>query len=387
MATLNLTKYIGEVASAFVEAKLKMSDLTSAIEIISFLHQRYVEMSANLLETWQKTLVVKKDEKIANPSKLRVDLRFYADLISVGVFTLKEGLPLLGQVLTVLINMDKEEHAHVALITSFCKFCGDDFAGLVPKRMRELADKHSYEIPQSSLLPSEKQKNVKQLLSDYYASVGKHLQTDFIDLQNMEKTNRRILLTKGEVHADRLEKTEAAKLAYGKLLANTEQLSDVLDEEMPELKVVKKTEEDEEEEAALEDVEMEISTLGSLWEDEDSRAFYESLADLKAFIPAILYRDSSKQGVMEEEKEDDLADEDIEEDFEAPLEDTNEDVAPPNIEEDVEEIDNQNASAKLAFDAFLAKLPTCVSREMIDNAAAEFCMNHNTKNNRKKLVK
>lgn len=33
----------------------------------------------------------KKDDKVSNPSKMRIDLRFYADLISVGVFTLKVG--------------------------------------------------------------------------------------------------------------------------------------------------------------------------------------------------------------------------------------------------------------------------------------------------------
>ncbi len=31
----------------------------------------------------------KKDDKVNNPSKLRVDLRFYAELIAVGVFSLK----------------------------------------------------------------------------------------------------------------------------------------------------------------------------------------------------------------------------------------------------------------------------------------------------------
>ena len=41
----------------------------------------------------------------------------------------------------------------------------------------------------------------------------------------------------------------------------------------------------------------------------------------------------------------------------------------------------------MLLDAFLANLPNCVNREMIDSAAAEFCLSHNTKNNRKKLVK
>ena len=41
----------------------------------------------------------------------------------------------------------------------------------------------------------------------------------------------------------------------------------------------------------------------------------------------------------------------------------------------------------MLFDAFLAKIETCISREMIDSAAVDFCMSHNTRNNRKKLVK
>ena len=76
MGSLNLTKYIGEVASALVEAKLKLTDLNSAIEICSFLHQRYAEFAGQMLESWQKVLGIKKDEKVSNPSKLRVNLRF-----------------------------------------------------------------------------------------------------------------------------------------------------------------------------------------------------------------------------------------------------------------------------------------------------------------------
>ena len=40
-----------------------------------------------------------------------------------------------------------------------------------------------------------------------------------------------------------------------------------------------------------------VSDLGSItsfWEDEETRSFYETLPDLKAFIPSILYKDSEK---------------------------------------------------------------------------------------------
>ena len=210
MSSLNLTKYIGEVASALIEAKLKMTDLPAAIDICSFLHQRYFELSTQLMETWQKVLALKKDEKIANPSKLRVDLRFYAELISCGIFTLKEGLPLLGQVLTTLVAIDKEEHANISLMLAFCKHCGDDYAALIPRRIRVLADKHRYEVPQSDLLTPEKQKNVRQMLRDYYSSVCKHLQSEYREMHAVDRTNRRILLTKGEVHQERKERAGGA---------------------------------------------------------------------------------------------------------------------------------------------------------------------------------
>jgi regulator of nonsense transcripts 2 len=69
-----------------------------------------------LLAAWQKSLGFKKDEKISNSSKLRVDLRLYSDLISVGIFSLKDSLSLLGSVLMTLVAMDKEDHSHIAII-------------------------------------------------------------------------------------------------------------------------------------------------------------------------------------------------------------------------------------------------------------------------------
>ena len=65
----------------------------------------------------------------------------------------------------------------------------------------------------------------------------------------------------------------------------------------------------------------------------------------------------------------------------------NEESAPPFLEDEPEEQETPNTSAKMVFDAYLSKLPSCVGRELIDSAAVDFCMSMNTKNNRKKLVK
>lgn len=127
MSGLNLSKYISEIAAAIVESKLKMTDVPGAVKMCSILHQTYVEFSQHLFENWQKNLALK--EKIPNPSKLRVDIRFYAELLQAGIFANKNALNLLGSVLTTLINMDKEEHYNIAIVLSFCKHCGDDYAG------------------------------------------------------------------------------------------------------------------------------------------------------------------------------------------------------------------------------------------------------------------
>lgn len=130
MQVLNLTKYISEVAAALVDAKLKMTDVGPAVRICCLLHQTYAEFSHHLFENWQKILSIKIGDKILNPSKLRVDLRFYAELVNAGLFNNKTAFSLLGNILTCLINMDKEEHYNISIILSFCKHCGEDYAGI-----------------------------------------------------------------------------------------------------------------------------------------------------------------------------------------------------------------------------------------------------------------
>ena len=64
LMSLNLSKYISEVASAIVEAKLKMADISTAIHLCSLLHQRYHDFAPSLLQNWQKILNLKKEDKV-----------------------------------------------------------------------------------------------------------------------------------------------------------------------------------------------------------------------------------------------------------------------------------------------------------------------------------
>ena len=376
ISSLNLNKYIGEIATAITEAKLKMSDVQSLLEICSVLHQKYAEFAPSLMENWKKVL------KQQNLSKLRVDVRFYCDLISIGILNTKEALPILGGLLTSLTG-NIEDLSNIGIIQTFCRYCGEDFAGLVPRRFKEFTEEKSSNV----LLPVEKQKNVQSLLKDFYANICKKYANDYKEMKSVEKTNYKILMTKGEVFTERKKKLEELTAAFKKLQSQVEQLSDLLDEEMPQLQeeeenLGQKIAGENEDEVPETGEETNPDALGQLWEDEDTKSFYEILVDLQEIVPAILYKDSkiASSEAPKEDTNEDLEGEEI-------IPDDNEEVAPPVLEEDEDMESGANMSAKMIFDAFLANLPNCVNREMIDSAATEFCMQFNTKNNRKKLVK
>ena len=106
----------------------------------------------------------------------------------------------------------------------------------MPRKVKLYLETHpEYEITMQKFLPVEKQKNVQQLLKVYFESIVKKWINDFKELKHVEKTNYKILMTKGEVHAERKQKLESLSGAFKKLQSHVEQLSDLLDEDLPAL--------------------------------------------------------------------------------------------------------------------------------------------------------
>nr|CAI5856685.1 unnamed protein product [Callosobruchus analis] len=387
MSSLNLSKYISEVAAAIVEAKLKMTDVPAAVKFCSILHQTYTDFSQSLFDNWQKALTVKVGDKITNPSKLRVDLRFYAELVQVGVFSNKNAFSLLGSVLTTLINMDKEDHFNISILLSFCKHCGDDYAGLVPRKMRILSEKHEIEIPRGTFLPPEKQHNVRGLLKEYFNSISKHLVKDHQEMQNFEKQNLRILQTKGELSQERKEKLEAMQSAFDKLLLNAQSFADILDEDIPELKSqnLPKSEESMIVTGSGTDIDDLAMTAENIWCDTETQKFYCDLPELTVFLPTAFLNKGqnipTNETVTEEVLDSELPAEELEDDGKL------EEPSAVVVEEENEDPTASTASNKIVLEAFLNNLPNCVNREMIDNAAIDFLVTLNNKHNRRKLVR
>ncbi|XP_006497551.1 regulator of nonsense transcripts 2 isoform X4 [Mus musculus] len=410
---LNLSKYIAEAVASIVEAKLKLSDVNCAAHLCSLFHQRYSDFAPSLLQVWKKHFEARKEEKTPNITKLRTDLRFIAELTIVGIFTDKEGLSLIYEQLKSIINADRESHTHVSVVISFCRHCGDDIAGLVPRKVKSAAEKFNLSFPPSEIISPEKQQPFQNLLKEYFTSLTKHLKRDHRELQNTERQNRRILHSKGELSEDRHKQYEEFAMSYQKLLANSQSLADLLDENMPDLPQDKPT---PEEHGPGIDIFTpgkpgEYDLEGGIWEDEDARNFYENLIDLKAFVPAILFKDNEKSQNKDSNKDDskeakepkDNKEASSPDDLELELEnleinddtlelegaDEAEDLTKKLLDEQEQEDEEASTGShlKLIVDAFLQQLPNCVNRDLIDKAAMDFCMNMNTKANRKKLVR
>ena len=71
---------------------------------------------------------MKKDERVTNPSKMRVD---------------------------------------TSILISFCKHCGDDYAGLTPYLISKAASVHGLKPPVPTLLTPQKQAGVRNILTEY----------------------------------------------------------------------------------------------------------------------------------------------------------------------------------------------------------------------------
>lgn len=402
LENLNLSRYISELATALVETKIKLNETSLFVQICSFLHLRYPEFSAQLLECWIKSFPRKPSDTF-NASKMRIDIKIFTELILCGIFSTKDSLPALGNLLTILTSHDKEAHKNINIIITFCRGYAVEFAGLFSRKMKLLAEKFNLDFPICDFLSADKQKGVKNLLKEYHQSLKTHISKDRKYLCHMKNDMKRNLETRGEVSDTLQEKWKMKNIEFEKLFTAATLFADLIDEDMPDVDTASL-----ENDAALmknENITAVVFDLNTfkennstLWDDEETRTFYENLPDLKSLIPAMLYKDSLKDGQIKENGDatpDELIDSDSKDD--SILKDGDNSISLLNENDELEnepKDEKKNKGVKINFttiskdqlDVFFSSLPNCVNRDLIDKAALHFSTNFNTKNNRKKLV-
>lgn len=234
------------------------------------------------------------------------------------------------------------------------------------------------------------------------------------DLQAAERSKRKAMESRGEISNEKREQLELMTSNYEKLYQSTMTLSDLLNENMPELP----REVDGPSEGNVIEMIEEGDVQLDPWGDEDTKFFYVDLPDLRQFLPNYHGRKEPSEPLPEVEQvtEEALDDETTAEpelnvEEEAIMMEIEQEAAKPEVEksaiekapeeevveEKTPEAEEEKAAApipektqilgKTQLDSFLANLPNCVNRELIDSAAIDFLLNFNNKPNRKRLVK
>ncbi|XP_068315362.1 regulator of nonsense transcripts UPF2-like [Pyrus communis] len=418
---VNLSKFVSEAVTAICDAKLRSSDIQAAVQICSLLHQRYKDFSPTLLQGLLKVFFPGKSgddleaDKNLRAMKKRSTLKLLVELFFVGV--IEDG----GVFVNIIKDLTSGEHlkdwdttqTNLTLLASFARQ-GRMFLGL-PLSGPEIHE----EFFKGLNITTDQKKFFRKAFQTYYVAAAELLQSEHTSLRQMEHENAKILNAKGELSDESVSSYEKLRKSYEHLYRNISSLAEALDMQPPVMPDDGHTTrvtsgEDASSAAAGKD----SSALEAIWDDEDTRAFYECLPDLRAFVPAVLLGEAeSKSSDQSAKTQEQSTEPTLESDqSQQTTEDTGESSADVGAlqegkttekgkdkeekeKDKIKDPDKEKGDRKgehekeklksiegTNLDALLQRLPGCVSRDLIDQLTVEFCY-LNSKANRKKLVR
>lgn len=255
------------------------------------------------------------------------------------------------------------------------------------------ADGKASDAADGSMTSADLQQRFKNLFVQYFDGLKSHLTREQKALTAQARRNAEAYVRSGEVFEDRQSNYEKRVKAQEKLVADAQVLSQVLRLEMPDLREVDDRTTVTSTKVGLVNTDDYLRSQGEgagIWEDEDERRFYENIVDLKERVPGILLEDGKKKTGA-----DDQAAKKADASTESSGTDGKERLDPQTaaVEEGKRDGDAQEQLAAVAsktvgarVDAFLARLPELTSKELVDDAAVEFCF-LNSKASRNRLIK
>ncbi|KAM3085264.1 mRNA decay protein [Clarireedia jacksonii] len=315
-----------------------------------------------------------------------------------------EPFPL--EVLKDLLGHDRE-HANLPLLVIFVKAFGWDILGVkeagsegrktveedgatkTTSGSAEGDDDSSEETPSTldssddpPLASAELQERFRNILKRYFDDVKAHLIRDQKAIAKQARKDSEAYVKSGQVFEDRQANYEKAVKAQERLISNAQVLADAIGTDMPDLK-------DSDDSSGTGNGGVGLVKTGEylrgegdgagIWEDEDERRFYENLVDLKGKVPGMLLEDGKKK------KPD--TDEQVGKKIE-PMETTVPEPAASTAKtaEDDQSTAIANKTIGAQVDALLARLPDLTNKDLVDQAAIDFCF-LNSKASRNRLIK
>jgi regulator of nonsense transcripts 2 len=440
IATINLTRYVEEVAAALLEAKLKPTDLPTVLSLCYSMHTRYADFLPSLLPPLWNGIQSGTDSKLR-----RVHVRLLTEFLLHGIVVdTKQYLKFMADItgaakgyavtdanlviavvkagsFELLSSYPRSIRNHIALlkdqIQSFERYTSD-----VEHANRECNNFVVDDIPviitsdlvsKANVILAGIEETLKEraVSNTVYDALRFHaigafdsLAKSWIEtgskLQKLEKRCEQDRLLQGQLSEVREKGLTDARKLKENLLRAVETLSDVLDKPMPILE----TEEEEERHKGGPGLELwtkaegEDSSDFGPFDDEETRSFYCDIPDLLTLIPpallgmtaddvAKLQVENLRKHGPESVSEDNTIATEIDMISEANLfdEEEGEIKAPELLNEDQGTKDTPHYRLQVLLEQ---ELPECTRREEVDALAEKFCVNHGrSKTSRKRLTK
>eukprot|EP00800_Vazella_pourtalesii_P014053 TRINITY_DN3468_c0_g4_i6.p1 TRINITY_DN3468_c0_g4~~TRINITY_DN3468_c0_g4_i6.p1 ORF type:complete len:946 (+),score=251.10 TRINITY_DN3468_c0_g4_i6:1-2838(+) len=363
---------------------------------------RYGEFSGLLYSELAKLYspaISKEDDKQQLLVKYRLGLRTVGEITIAGIFPANHGINLLCTMLKNITIADKFVQGFLPVVVSLTKHLGEEVAGIALKKYLVYSQRYKLDFPKSELIPADSQAEVLFLLREYFQSQKTRLNLLHKEIKQMGAKNKHALQMKGEIPEDKREEFEKSQKNFDKISQSLTSLADLLDEEMPSFPDQQCTEEGT---SSGFEVLFGMNKAGgsvdssNLWMDEDARSFYESLPDLKASMPGILFDSNTRNSelplpenisaneedpakLLQEIRESEDIDDSI---LEGTIKSEEDDTPTSPTDQTV----CTTPTSVTTFDGFLTNLSNCINRQLIDTAATQFITNFNNKGNRKKLL-
>ncbi|KAL0429650.1 UNVERIFIED_CONTAM: Regulator of nonsense transcripts UPF2 [Sesamum radiatum] len=397
LRSVNLSKFVSEAVTAICDAKLKSADIQPAVQICSLLHQRYKDFSPSLVQGLLKVFAPGKSaedldaDKNSRAMKKRSTLKLLLELYFVGV--VEDS----GIFVNIIKDLTSTEHlkdrdatqTNLSLLASFARQ-GRFLLGL-PLTDQDILE----EFMKGLNITLDQKKFFRKAFQTYYDAAVELLQAEHASLRQMEHENAKILNAKGELSEENASTYEKLRKSHDNLSRAVSSLAEALDMQPPVMPEDGHTTRVTSGEDVLSPVAgKDSSALEALWDDEDTRAFYECLPDLRAFVPAVLLGEAEPKLTEQSSKTQELPSDTAPESDKGQIatQESPEVSADSGIlledkdgkDKDKEEKDKEKGKEKDAerrvegekdrtkgldgtnLEGLLHRLPSCVSRDLID---------------------
>jgi len=297
---LNLRRYVSEIVSGLSDAPIRPKDVPSVMHLVCVVHQRYDEFAEPLMHAINAEFAtIEESLEKKDVLRRRVLLKLAIEMVLCGVVeTPPFALKLLRRMTRVPVQNPQKatELSNLAAcnlqgIVGALKTAGIDLLGIVPKSVSE---EQAMLLSSLFVISAEQQERSRQMMLTYKSSLMLRIEREHVALKKRTKRNKEETLNRGSLSEKSAQIFGERKIQLQKLMEGAQGLAELLHCEMVNL-----SEEDDEDEEKNEEVSLwsrpqvnteDLQTSLDVWmyDDEETRAFYQDIPELAQTLPAAL---------------------------------------------------------------------------------------------------